>query len=224
MIVSILALLFYRSVVAALLLSPIIYYYRKRKILELLKKKKWKLNLEFRDGILALSAALEAGYSAEHAFTEACNDLKRMYQENAMIIREFKYIINQIGMNITIEKALMDFGERTDIEDIQSFSEVFRTAKRTGGDLINIIKLTANIISDKIEVKREIITLISAKRLEANIMKVIPLLILIYLSISSPGFLDPLYHNFFGLIIMTCFLLCYLGAFLMIDKIVAIDV
>jgi tight adherence protein B len=182
------------------------------------------LNLEFKDAILALSAALEAGYSAEHAFEEACKDISQIFNEKSMVIKEFSYIMNQVRMNISLEKALSDFAERTGVEDILSFSEVFSTAKRTGGDLMNVIKITSNIISSKIEVKREIITLITAKRLEANIMKVIPLLILVYLSITSPEFLNPLYHNLIGIIVMTCFLACYLGAFLFIDKIIAIEV
>lgn len=222
--VSVLGLIFYRSLFGILLLSPIIYFYRKSKIKNFINDQKWKLNLEFKDAILALSAALEAGYSAENAFDEACKDLKQLYQENALILKEFNYIINQIKVNITIEKALNNFSERSGIEDILNFSEVFQTAKRSGGDLIQVIRITSKIICDKIEVKREIITLITSKRLEANIMKVLPLFILVYLSISSPGFLDPLYHNFLGICVMTILLLSYLCAILMIDKIVAIEV
>jgi len=224
LIVVILGMLFYRSVFGILVLTPIIYFYRRRKARKRRKERKWMLNLEFKEGLLALSAALEAGYSAEHAFEEACKDLMTIFQKEAVITKEFAYILRQIKMNITVEKALEDFGDRTGIEDIISFSEVFRTAKRTGGDLIDVIKVTSKVIGDKIEVKREIQTLITAKRLEANIMKGIPIGILIYLTLSSPGFLDPLYHNMFGIIVMTIFLSCYLGAFLLIDKIVDIEV
>ncbi len=189
----------------------------------LMEERRWKLNLEFKDAILALSAALEAGYSPENALEEACKDLRQIYREDDMILQEFAYISNQLRMNITLERALEDFGERSGIEDIQSFSQVFATAKRTGGDLIRVIKTTVSIISDKIEVKRDIITLIAGKRLEANMMKVIPLLIIAYLTIFSPGFLDPLYNNTFGIMIMTLFLMIYLGAFFIIDRIVAIE-
>jgi tight adherence protein B len=223
-VVITLGILFYRNITGVIILSPIIYIYRNNKIKKLANDRKWRINLEFKDGILALAAALEAGYSAENAFTEAWKDLSQIYSENSIILQEFAYIINQFKMNITVEKALCDFAERTGVEDILSFSEVFNTAKRTGGDLIRVIKLTSNIICDKIDVKREIITLITAKRLEANIMKVIPLFILIYLSVTSPDFLTPLYFNLAGALIMTMFLGCYLGAFLIIDKIVAIEV
>jgi tight adherence protein B len=223
-ITVVLGFLFYRSVFGIILLTPFIYFYKKRKTNQLKDDRCWKLNLEFKEGITALSAALEAGYSAEHAFEEASRDLQRLYNGSSMILKEFQYIINQLHMNVTVEKALSDFSERAGTPDILSFSEVFSTAKRTGGDIIQVIRITSHIISDKIEVKREIRTIITGKRLEANIMKVIPLFILFYLSVSSPGFLNPLYHNLLGIIVMTLFLLIYLGAFLVIDKIAAIEV
>lgn len=222
--VILLGILFYRSFIGIMFLSPVIFFYRRSKIGRLAEDRKWRLNLEFKDGITALAAALEAGYSAENAFEEAYKDLSLMYPEGSLILQEMTCIINQIRMNIAVEKALHDFGERTGIADIISFCEVFYTAKRTGGDLIHVIKTTSNVIHSKIEVKREIFTLIAAKRFEANIMKVTPLFILFYLSVTSPDFLNPLYHNVTGVTIMSLFLIIYLGAYLLINKIVAIEV
>ena len=224
LIASLFGLLFYRSLMGILLLTPLIYFYNNMKQKKVDQEKKWRLNLEFRDALLALSAALEAGYSVEHAFEEAYKDLRQLYPENADILKEFQYIINQINMNITVEKALINFSERSGVEDIYSFSEVFCTAKRTGGDLISIIKSTSNIINNKIEINREVRILIASKRLEANIMKAIPLVILVYLTISSPGYLDPLYHNLMGNLLMTIFIGLYFASLLIIDKIVAIEV
>ncbi len=222
--IILLGYLFYRHLFGIFLLTPLIYFYMKGMKRSLIKDRKWKLNLEFRDGILAISAALEAGYSAENAIEEARKDLGHIYPEGAMIMQELSYMVNQIRMNVTVEKVLEDFAIRSQVEDILSFSEVFNTAKRTGGDLISVIRLTGNVISDKIEVKREIITLITAKRMEANIMKGIPVFILIYLSLSSPGFMNPLYHNVLGVIIMSVLLLFYMGAYLVIERIIAIEV
>lgn len=224
MIITILGILFYRSIIGILILTPIIFCYRAMKKKQLIEERKWKLNLEFRDGITALAAALEAGYSAENAFEQAGKDLRLIYQPDSMIYCEFNYILNQISMNITVEKALSDFAERTGIEDIQNFSEVFSIAKRTGGDLISVSKITSRMISDKIEVIRDIKTIIHAKKLEANIMKGIPLFILLYLSLSSPGFLNPLYHSIPGILVMSVLLACYFGAYLIINKIIAIEI
>ncbi|NLK28220.1 MAG: pilus assembly protein TadB [Clostridiales bacterium] len=222
--VLVLGILFYQSIFGVLFLIPLVLIYLKRKKKLLINDRKWELNQEFRDSIISLSAALNAGYSAENAFEEARKDLKLLYREDSLIMQELSYIIKQIHMNISIEKALYDFGRRTGIEDIINFAEVFATAKRTGGDLIKIIQTSANAISDKIEVKREIITIVTGKKQEANIMKLIPPGILLYLHCFTPGFLTPLYHNLFGVIIMTLLLAIYLGAYLLADKIVSIEV
>lgn len=220
----ILGYLFYKSILGIIILSPSIFQYCNKKRKEMTEKRKWRLNLEFRDGINSLYAALSAGYSVEHAFNEAVKDLKRMYPQGAMIIKEFTYIANQIQMNITVEKALTDFGLRSGVEDIISFADVFSTAKRTGGDIIQIIKTTASLISDKLEVKREIMTLIAGRKFEATIMKFVPAGILCYLSISSPELLKPLYHNLFGILLMTVLLVVYLYTYRLIDKIINIEV
>lgn len=216
--------LFYRSIFYCMVLSPALYFYLRKKKKERYSRQQWKLNIEFRDGIAAVAAALCAGYSAEHAFEEALKDLRMIYPIDSMIIREFTYMNNQLRMNIPAEKVLSEFGNRTGIEDIISFAEVFATAKRTGGDLIQVIRTTGDILSDKLEVKREIITLISAKKLEAEVMKLVPLGIIGYLSLTSPDFLTPLYHNLLGIVIMTILLLLYMAAGRAVDKIIAIEV
>ena len=222
--ISALGYLFYHTVFAVLLLSPLVMVFRRKKREQRMEERKWKINQEFKDGIISLSAALSSGYTAENAFEEAWKDLKLLYKEDALIMREFSYIINQIRMNITVEKALNEFAERTGVEDILNFAEIFSTAKRSGGDLIKVIRSTANAISDKVEVKREIITMVTAKKYEADIMKIIPLGIIFYLQFFSPGFLDPLYHNILGRMVMSILLVAYLCAYYLADKIVAIEV
>ena len=99
----------------------------------------------------------------------------------------------------------------------------FSTAKRAGGNLVDVIKTSTNIISDKISIKEEVLTLMIAKKKEAQLMKIIPFVFLIYLFISNPGFLDPLYNNALGILIMSILLLFYFLASWMIDKIVNIE-
>jgi tight adherence protein B len=221
---SLLAYLFYQSIIAVILFSPFSIVYMKQKRFQLIEKRKWQLNLEFREGILCLSAALNAGYSIENAFVEAIKDLRMMFSDHSYIIPEFEYITQQIKMNVTVEEALKELALRSDVEDISNFSEVFSTAKRTGGDIIKIIRVTGRNIGDKIEIKREIQTLITAKKLEARVMNIIPFGMIVYLWVSSPGFLDPLYHNFIGIMIMSFALLLYYFAYRLSEKIINIQV
>ena len=216
---SMVGFLFYKSIWAVILLFPFgfVFIEYQRKIL--CQKRKWNFNQQFRQGILCLSSALNAGYSMENAFLEASHDLALMYAEDADIIREFQWMNRQLALNRNVEEVLMELAERTQVEDVESFAEIVQTAKRTGGDLIKVIKQTEKNIGEKIEVQRELETLISAKKLETNIMSIVPLCIIGYMWFSSPGFLDCLYHNFLGGMIMTVILVIYIGAYLAGQKI-----
>lgn len=221
---TIVGFLFYSSFTGMALFSIYGFFYAHKKKEQLVKERLWLLNLEFRDGLSSISAALNAGYSVENSFTEAVKDLKLMYTTKSLIVGEFEAIVRQIHMNIPVEDILKVFAERSGIDDIKNFAEVFITAKRTGGDLIKIIKATGNTIGDKIEVKREILTMITAKKFESRIMNVIPFCIIIYLKLFSPGFLDPLYHNLFGVIFMSLMLIIYYAVSKVSKKIISIEV
>lgn len=216
--------LFYSNIIGILMLIPYGFYYVKNKKEELIEKRKWQLNLQFKDALISISSALNAGYSIENAFGQAANDLKLMYTKETLIVVEFQSMINQIQINITIEKILEDFARRTDIEDIDNFSAVFSTAKRTGGDLIKIIRNTGNSIGEKIETRREIQTMITAKKFETKVMNLIPFAIILYLKLFSPGFLDPLYNNISGFSIMSVLLIVYIFAYITAKKIMSIEV
>lgn len=224
MLTSFIGYIFYKSILGIIILSPFSLLYLKRNREKIIRERKWQLNLQFREGITSISSALNTGYSIENAFSESVKDLKLMYEEDAYIIKEFQYIVHQLGMNKTVEEVLNDLANRSDIEDILNFTEVFVTAKRTGGDIIKIIRRTSRTIGDKIEVKREILTLITAKKLEAKIMNIIPFGIILYMWVFSPGFLDPLYHNLVGVVLMTISLMLYLLAYKLSEKIMNIEV
>ena len=103
------------------------------------------------------------------------------------------------------------------------FAQVLHIAKRTGGDLIAITRMTADRISDKMAVKREILVMIAGKQMEAQIMKLMPLAIILYFWVFSPGFLDPLYRRE-GRPVMAILLLVYLAAAYWIDRISRIEI
>jgi len=221
--ITVVAYLFYSSFWAVGVLSPYLIVYFKKEKKKAIEKRKWELNLQFKDAIVSLSAALSAGYAIENAFAQALFDLKCMYSKDSSIVKEFQYMVHQLETNQTVEAVLLDFAHRSNIEDINNFTRVFMTAKRTGGDVIRVIKHTSDAISTKLEVKREIITMVTQKRFESNIMKFIPFGIILYLLLTSPGFLDPLYGNIMGVIIMSLLLLFYYFFLVLSEKILNIE-
>lgn len=187
-------------------------------------RRKWELTLAFREAVVMVAANLQAGNSVENAFRRVYAELNSLYGENADITKEFMVIRRGLDNNLVLEKLLLDLGCRSGVEDISDFADIFAIAKRSGGNLREIITDTANIISDKIEMKKNLRVLISEKQFEQKIMSVIPFFILVYVGSTSPGYFDSLYHNLSGIGIMTACLVGYVLALLWGRKITAIEV
>ena len=216
--------LFFRSVYILFILPVCIFLFHKYNKKELIRKYKDRINREFKDALIALSAALQAGFSAENALQESWKEMQIVYGEDAPICKELTVMVNQISLGIPLETVFEEFSNRTCVEDIATFSSVFQIAKRTGGDMVAIIRKTADDIASKIDTKNEISVLISSKKLEQNIMSAMPLSIILYLEITSGGMLDSLYGNWKGVLIMSICLIVYVLAYFLSRKIMDIEV
>lgn len=221
---AVISWLFYQSWYAMVMIFPIYFILRGKYQKDRAAQRKAKLLLEFRDGMQAVSAALLAGYSMENAWREAEAELKELHGEQAMITVEFHQMNAGVRMNQPLEQVLGDFAKRSGCEDIESFSEVFAFAKRGGGDFARIIQTTIQRISGKMEVEREIETVIAGKKLEGRIMNMMPVFILAYLNLTSKEFLQLLYGNTIGIFVMTGALAGYAGAMMLSERIMAIKV
>lgn len=216
--------LFYKSVFVFPLLLPCIAVYRKihRKALQL--KRKAVLRTQFKDMLESMASSLRAGYSVNNALMECAKDMKAMHGEDSPIYTELTIMLNQLGMGVGAAEALNQFAERTGLDDAFIFASVYTTASKSGGNLIEIIKKSADDIGNKIDTENEIDVLISGKKLEMNIMSLIPIGIIAYIDITTEGLLDPLYGNLAGVIIMTVCLIIYAAAVVIGRKMVSIEV
>ena len=218
------AYIFYENVLMSFILSPYVYIHYRQRIKERIVHDKKNFKKKFKDGIIAVSFALNVGYSIENAFGQAVDELALMYGDDSDIVVKFKLIVIRLGQNENLEDILDDFAEESKVEDIMYFAEIFRYAKRSGGDLMAVIKNTAQIIQQKEEVMSEVDTIISGKKMEQRVMSLIPAVIVIYLKVTAKEFIQPLYGNIAGIIIMTVCLAVYVVSDMWAKRIVNIEV
>lgn len=223
-IILIISEIFYSSLLAAVILTPLfipIYLRMKRRNDE---KGRTDLMLEFRECLNSVETSLKAGYSPENAFRSAGQEMEFMYGGRSRICRELAVIVGGLDSNIPLERLLFELAVRSGVREIRDFAEIFAIAKRSGGNMTEILADTAEQIESRIEVEKEIDVLLSSRRLEQHIMDAVPFAIIFYISISSEGFFDVLYHNPAGILIMTACLAAYLAAFRLSEKILDIQV
>ena len=218
LVILLVSYLFYHSLYAAVLIVPFYPVFLKIKAVRLLQRQKQELCQQFKEAISSVAAALNAGYSVENAWREAKAEMTQMYGESALIVQELRHIQVHLSMNVPLEELLYDFARRSDIEDVSCFCQVFFFAKRSGGDFIGIIRTTAERIGQKIELQDRLEADLASRRLESRIMNVVPLIILLYLNLTSPGYFDVLYGNPAGICIMSVCLIVYLTGYALSEQ------
>ena len=216
--------LFFQNVFLMVLAVPFCVYYFKSEKKRLRDERRRLINEQFRDALVSLNVAVQAGYSIENALRECHSDLKKMYPPGADILEELSFMENQLFVSVPVEELFLDLGRRTGAEDIESFAAVFVTAKRSGGDMSEIIQKVTRMISDKIDVKKEIYATLAGKRYEQTIMSLMPAGIILYMRLTSPGYLDVMYGNAIGLAVMTACLAIYAFSFWLGRRIIQIEV
>jgi tight adherence protein B len=215
---------FYKSFTLTLILSLSGLLYPKFRRKQMIRARKNKLNVQFKQALSCLSSSLSAGKSVETAFREALEDLRVLYPDpNCFIVNEFGIICRKLENGEPIEAAILDLSKRANLEDATSFADVFVTCKRTGGNLIEVMKRTSAMIGEKLEIKQDISVMIAQKRFESRVLLVAPILIVAILSFSSPEYMEPLYKGI-GFVIMTVCLLLLAGCFYLTQKIMNIKV
>lgn len=157
---------------------------------QMIKKRRQNLTLQFRELLDALSTSIGAGKNVQDAFQGAVEDLANQFTRNSDIVRELEMICSGMYNNIAIENLLMNFAERSGVDDIENFANVFATCYRKGGNINEVIKNTAEIIRDKIEIKMELQTMVSGQKNEMNIMLVMPILFIVVMKSMGGGLID----------------------------------
>lgn len=195
---------FYQNMILSGILALGGLLYPKMRKKQIIAARKNKLNLQFKDMLYSLSSAVGAGNSVEKALSVTLEDMRQQYNDpNAFIIKELELMVNRVAMNRTIEEILNDFAERSHLEDIQTFANIFEISKRTGGNLIEIIRNTTQIIADKIETQTEIETMIAGQQMEQKVLTVLPIGLVFFMTKTGGGFMDPIFTTVGGRIIAT---------------------
>lgn len=218
-------MIFYQNPILAGLLALFALRFPKIRTQQIIRIRKKMLEMQFKDLLYSLSSSMVAGRSLASAFRDASRDLSVIYPDpETYIMKELRYIVLQLEMGVNTEEAVAQFAERAHLDDVQSFSDVIRICNRAGGNLIEVVRNTSRIISDKIETKNEIETTISAKKFESRILCAMPIVMVFLLSVSSPDYMAPVFDTPQGIVVMTIAIVIFVAAFFIGEKIMDIEV
>lgn len=196
--------LFYDSIFISLLFALLAWPAKKIYSNHLIEKRKEELLDQFRDLLYLLSSSISAGRQMREALVEAEKKMKLTYGGQSLIAKELTSMVtSMVEGGYTEETVLKGFADRSGIEDIVDFVKVYSISKRTGADMDRVIRKTVSLLLDRIEIAREVRTITAQKRLEFIILAAMPLIVLIFLRLTSPSYLGPMYQSIAGRLFMS---------------------
>ena len=210
---------FYKSLWPVLPGIPFLYFYIQKTKQRLSQREESRMLQQFKDSITVLSGMLLSGYAVESAMEKTAGEMEVMWGKDSRIVGEYRIMLFQMGINKTAEEVWQEFGRRSGLEEIEEFADIFSVVKRSGGELAKVIQLAVNQIQETSMTEEQIRVQTASRRYEQKIMNGMPILILLYVGMSSPDIMAPMYETWMGRIIMTVCLAVYIGACILAERI-----
>lgn len=212
------------SVAGGLLLA---YFQEKNYVKSVQKKRRGRLRLQFKEFLemIAISISGGSGRSMENAIADSVHDLEMIYNDKTDIVREIKLIVSDYqSAGIPMSRGFRELGERSEIDDIISFSTIYSTIEGKTSDFGYVISKTHDIIKDKVEITMEIETGITAAKSEAYMMLVLPLVLIVVMSTMGSDFLGGLFTTAIGRLAATFGVICTFASYVIAVRATEIEV
>ena len=173
-----------------LMIIPYVY------LLNLKTKRILKFQTQLHEGLDLVARALRAGHSFTSALKLAADEF------GDPLGTEFEETLDEINFGVSVPEALKGLTERIDCSEVKYFVIAVIIQRETGGNLAELIESLAHIIRKRFIFEGKVRILTAEGRLSAIILVALPILIGVWLQISNPDFLRPLFVEPIGKIML----------------------
>lgn len=136
---------------------------------------------------------LSSGLRAGHALTRSLRIVAT--QSRSPMSDEVEHILQDINVGVSTPDALSLFVSRTRSYDVELVVAAIQTQLKLGGNLAEVLDNISGVIRERVRLQREIDAATSEGRLSAIILVAMPFVMAILISIISPGYMDPLFEE-----------------------------
>ncbi len=217
--------LMYRNLFFAIVIIPFAGRIKSFVIDNMIRKRKRTYMAEFKDFLFMASTAIGAGRSMKDAIAESIPSLKNIYGKKTILTKDLEnaYERMDVGGENDIS-VLKDLAESSGLEDVHDFVTVYSICKSTGASLISALNKAAGVIMEKMSIEREIDELVRRKESEGLVIFAMPALIVLFLNLTAPDYIAPLYETLIGRVIMTAVIASNIGIYALIERITNVEI
>lgn len=206
--------------------SPIIVIVLKKVLEDYLCEQRLKnIRNQFKDVLFFLSSAFASGLHLQDGLESAYVQIKEIHGPNSEMAEELYVMVLKLREVAWGEMELwQDLSRRTGLEDIEDFSEVFAACRDAGGDMISAVDKAAGMIVEKINIENEMRTMFAQKKTEGRMVGTMPVIMILFLRLTSPGYLSVMYETIPGRIMMFISMIGIAYSFYLTEKITRVEV
>ena len=182
------------------------------------ERRRRKFNEQLPEALATMSNALRAGFSIAQAFDSVVEI------GDKPIAEEFAILQQQLRIGMTFEAALDSMSQRVGSEDLTLVTTAILISRKTGGNVTEIFDKISNTIRGRMRVERKVRTLTAQGRLQGLIVSLMPILLGTAMTIIKPKMMIPFFTSMVGVISLVAMTVLIALGWMMIRKIVKIDV
>lgn len=157
-----------------------------------IKRRRSKFEDQLGDTLQLLTGGLRAGHSILRAIDAAA------LEADAPTSDEMRRVITETSLGKDLLVSLMDASKRMESEDFAWIAQAIQINREVGGDLAEVLDQVGETIRERSEIKGQIRALAAEGKFSAYILVALPFAIGGMLMVVSPGYVDPLFTNPLG--------------------------
>lgn len=168
--------------------------------------------------ITLMIGALRAG----HGIAQALSMVVERLPKPASV--EFERVMRAVNLGLPLTKALNDMADRIGSDDLYLVVTAMTVQQELGGNLAQTLETIAGTVRERIRIKREIRVFTSQQRMTGFILSGLPIFMALGLNTINPEFMSGLWAPGIGRILVVVAVMSQVIGFLVIRKIIAIEV
>jgi tight adherence protein B len=170
------------------------------------------------DTLQLISGSLSAGYSLPQALDAVVR------QGSPPMSEELHKALVEARLGAPVEDALDDVADRMGSKDFRWVVMAIRVQRQVGGNLAEVLATTAATLRERERLRRQVQVLSAEGRLSAMILFGLPIVFTLYLFAVRPGYLNPLFHDPLGIVMVGGMVILLITGGLWLRKVVQVDV
>jgi tight adherence protein B len=182
------------------------------------RRRRAKFDAQLLDAIAMVAGAMKAGMSLLQAMEQVTREM------GPPIRQEFAYALRENRVGKPIIQALQDMKNRIRSEDLSITVDAIGIAQETGGVLSDVLLKIAATIRGRNRIRAKISTLTAQGRLQGIVMSLLPWGLAGILCLLDRDMIRPMFTTTPGQIMLVVIVALEIAGWLVIRRLVAVDV